>query len=234
VDRVRREVQGEEMNAATTSDDKAVTNTEEVNMTGRTIGNLILMTVICVVVFWVFMALRPANASSSLANSLKMTLIYRDVCPYGRLKVPHQHDQENAERWAYIPDDTKRQATRDVYQAIENMGIEKFCKWNDDWFDKNWGIPDELEVEREKTLPNLYATVTGAARLSDVKYQFFLTAVNNTDTSRDTEWTCRLSNMGKAVIKEWKVAIPKVESHSRVITTQTVVSDANADTIFCD
>src|SRR5262249_9016245 len=28
----------------------------------KTYGNLILMTVICVVIFWVFMALRPANA----------------------------------------------------------------------------------------------------------------------------------------------------------------------------
>jgi hypothetical protein len=31
-------------------------------MSGRTIGNFILMTVICIVLFWVFMALRPANA----------------------------------------------------------------------------------------------------------------------------------------------------------------------------
>jgi len=29
----------------------------------KTVGNLILMTVICIVLFWVFMALRPANAS---------------------------------------------------------------------------------------------------------------------------------------------------------------------------
>jgi len=32
-------------------------------MSGRTIGNLILMTLICVVIFWVFMALRPARAA---------------------------------------------------------------------------------------------------------------------------------------------------------------------------
>src|SRR6516162_3964345 len=31
-------------------------------MNGRTIGNLILMTTICVVIFWLFMALRPAAA----------------------------------------------------------------------------------------------------------------------------------------------------------------------------
>ena len=28
----------------------------------KTYGNLILMTVVCIVIFWVFMALRPANA----------------------------------------------------------------------------------------------------------------------------------------------------------------------------
>jgi preprotein translocase subunit YajC len=32
-------------------------------MSGRTIGNLILMTLICVVVFIVFMAVRPTKAS---------------------------------------------------------------------------------------------------------------------------------------------------------------------------
>jgi hypothetical protein len=31
-------------------------------MNGKTAGNLILMTTICIVVFWIFMALRPANA----------------------------------------------------------------------------------------------------------------------------------------------------------------------------
>jgi hypothetical protein len=31
-------------------------------MTGRTTGNLMLMTGICVVIFWIFMALRPAQA----------------------------------------------------------------------------------------------------------------------------------------------------------------------------
>jgi len=30
----------------------------------KTYGNIILMTVICIVIFWVFMALRPANAFS--------------------------------------------------------------------------------------------------------------------------------------------------------------------------
>jgi hypothetical protein len=33
-------------------------------MSGRTIGNLILMTLICVVVFIVFMAVRPTKASA--------------------------------------------------------------------------------------------------------------------------------------------------------------------------
>src|SRR6516225_646690 len=31
-------------------------------MTERTAGNIILMTVICIVIFWIFMALRPAHA----------------------------------------------------------------------------------------------------------------------------------------------------------------------------
>src|SRR6516225_7564890 len=31
-------------------------------MNGKTAGNLILMTTICIVVFWIFMALRPAQA----------------------------------------------------------------------------------------------------------------------------------------------------------------------------
>jgi hypothetical protein len=34
-------------------------------MTGRTIGNLTLMTLVCVVVFIVFMALRPARAGET-------------------------------------------------------------------------------------------------------------------------------------------------------------------------
>lgn len=176
-----------------------------------------------------------AHAStSSLANSLEVTIIYRDVCPYGRLKTPRQISAETDRRWAYIPDGTKRQAATEVWQFIDDIGIEKFCKWNDDQSDKDWGIPNELEVEREKNLPKLYATVTGAARLTDVKYRFFLTAVNNTDASRDTEWTCRFFNVGKVVVKEWKVPIPKVEAHRRVITAQTVVLDANADTVVCD
>ena len=32
----------------------------------KTYGNIILMTVICIVIFWVFMALRPASASWQL------------------------------------------------------------------------------------------------------------------------------------------------------------------------
>jgi hypothetical protein len=31
---------------------------------GQVIGNLILTTVICIVIFWIFMALRPANAGA--------------------------------------------------------------------------------------------------------------------------------------------------------------------------
>jgi hypothetical protein len=34
-------------------------------MKGSTIGNLILMTLICVVIFWVFMAFRPARAGET-------------------------------------------------------------------------------------------------------------------------------------------------------------------------
>ena len=34
-------------------------------MSGRTIGNLILMTLICVVIFWVFMAMRPVRAGET-------------------------------------------------------------------------------------------------------------------------------------------------------------------------
>jgi len=33
-------------------------------MNGKTAGNLILMTTICIVIFWIFMALRPANADT--------------------------------------------------------------------------------------------------------------------------------------------------------------------------
>jgi hypothetical protein len=38
-------------------------------MSGRTIGNLILMTLICVVVFIVFMAVRPTKASANYPTS---------------------------------------------------------------------------------------------------------------------------------------------------------------------
>jgi len=34
-------------------------------VSGRTVGNLILVTLICVVIFWVFMALRPARAGET-------------------------------------------------------------------------------------------------------------------------------------------------------------------------
>src|SRR5262249_47484258 len=40
------------------------TRVRELTMSGRTIGNLILMTLICVVVFIVFMAVRPTKASA--------------------------------------------------------------------------------------------------------------------------------------------------------------------------
>jgi hypothetical protein len=33
-------------------------------MTMKSFGNLILMTLICIVIFWVFMALRPAQAEA--------------------------------------------------------------------------------------------------------------------------------------------------------------------------
>jgi len=33
-------------------------------MSGRTIGNFILMTVICIVVFWMFMAIHGAHAAT--------------------------------------------------------------------------------------------------------------------------------------------------------------------------
>jgi hypothetical protein len=36
----------------------------EVNIVTKTYGNLVLMTAICVVIFWIFMALRPANAGA--------------------------------------------------------------------------------------------------------------------------------------------------------------------------
>jgi hypothetical protein len=32
------------------------------DMNGKTVGNLILMTLVCVIIFWVFMAFRPARA----------------------------------------------------------------------------------------------------------------------------------------------------------------------------
>jgi hypothetical protein len=178
----------------------------------------------------------PAHAdstSSSTAFSLKSRVFYYEVCPYGILKTPSYNRNEDANNWAYIPDSTKRQATKEVYQLVEDIGIETFCKRADAFFDKNWGKLDESQVELEKKLPKVYATVTDPARLTDSKYRFYLTAVNNSDTARDTEWTCQLSNPGKVVVKEWKVAIPNVGPNSRVITTQTVVEDVNVDTIFC-
>jgi hypothetical protein len=36
---------------------------------GKTIGNLILVTVICIVIFWMFMALRPASAATVRCGS---------------------------------------------------------------------------------------------------------------------------------------------------------------------
>ena len=35
----------------------------------KTYGNIILMTVICIVIFWVFMALRPASAQQFIGGS---------------------------------------------------------------------------------------------------------------------------------------------------------------------
>ena len=47
-------------------------------MSGRTIGNLILMTLICVVVFIVFMAVRPTKAS---AQNLSGPLAFMSTRP---------------------------------------------------------------------------------------------------------------------------------------------------------
>src|SRR5262245_13288351 len=42
----------------------------EVTMSGKTVGNLILMTLICAVIFWVFMALRPARADGAMPDAM--------------------------------------------------------------------------------------------------------------------------------------------------------------------
>ena len=38
-------------------------------MNGKTTGNLVLMTAICIVIFWMFMALRPASAQAFIGGS---------------------------------------------------------------------------------------------------------------------------------------------------------------------
>src|SRR5262249_26501495 len=45
--------------------DAAIPQQWEREMNGRVIGNLILMTLVCVIVFVVYMALRPAHAADS-------------------------------------------------------------------------------------------------------------------------------------------------------------------------
>src|SRR5262245_39462066 len=63
------------------------TRVRELTMSGRTIGNLILMTLICVVVFIVFMAVRPTKAS---AQNLQREAELSDLArPYHPATVLH-------------------------------------------------------------------------------------------------------------------------------------------------
>ena len=50
-------------------------------MSGRTIGNLILMTLICVVVFIVFMAVRPTKASAQNCREAELSDLARPSHP---------------------------------------------------------------------------------------------------------------------------------------------------------
>jgi preprotein translocase subunit YajC len=51
-------------------------------MSGRTIGNLILMTLICVVVFLVFMAVRPTKASAqNFQREAELSDLARPITP---------------------------------------------------------------------------------------------------------------------------------------------------------
>jgi hypothetical protein len=49
-------------------------------MNGKTVGNLILMTALCIVVFWIFMALRPAHAQSAMPRAI---ISGNQFCTYG-------------------------------------------------------------------------------------------------------------------------------------------------------
>src|SRR5262249_8628687 len=67
-------------------------------MSGRTIGNLILMTLICVVVFIVFMAVRPTKASANY--------------PTSRDPIPPQLSSILVRRTCHVREPPRRRATR--------------------------------------------------------------------------------------------------------------------------
>ena len=55
----------------------------EVTMSSKTVGNLILMTLICVVIFWVFMALRPARADGAMPDAMVGSWCYVNTKYFG-------------------------------------------------------------------------------------------------------------------------------------------------------
>src|SRR6516165_8489779 len=52
----------------------------------KSLGNLILMTLICLVIFWIFMALRPAKAATVLWPEVPPTVLFTEP---GGILVDH-------------------------------------------------------------------------------------------------------------------------------------------------
>ena len=58
-------------------------------------------------------AVGSAEAQESReATFLSGMIFYRDVCPYGKVKMPDYVSRNIDERWAYIPHGTKKVAER--------------------------------------------------------------------------------------------------------------------------
>jgi hypothetical protein len=172
------------------------------------------------------------DPGSSEANDLRMVIFYHDVCPYGRLKIPERLWDEVSERWAYIPDGTKRRAITIVSNRLEDNDVATFCASMDEWYAKNYPKGNPLEAKKEK-VPEFGIVMVEAARETRSRYVFYTVVYNGTAEDRGTtEWICVLNNAKKKVYEE-NVKVENVKANSRVVTRHVFDYDGNADNVTC-
>ena len=158
-------------------------------------------------------------------------IFYRDVCPYGKLKIPQQLSDEMDERWAYIPQGTKR-AAQQYLDEIDTNRIRTFCAWADERAEKDYPGGNPYYINREQ-VPEFGVKVVKSWIASSNQYTVLTVVYNKTNQEHaSTEWTCTLSNKGVKVY-EGKIKVDDVKANSRVITKHQILYNGNATKVDC-